>query len=386
MLKPEQIANAKFTPVSTGTYSAEEVDAFLGIVAEAYQDSLNEKADLLKKMGVLADKVESYRKDEDAIKGALLDAHRMAESLNRSAAEKAENTINEANEEAASIKADAEKNAAELSAAARTQAGEIVTNAKNAVESIKSRAQMEADTTIANASAQAKEIIANANNQSTYIIGSSKKDYEFYSRELEKVKAELEKFRAMVEMLCSGEVTPEMVAEEINTAASDIPAVVEPEAEEAYVAPEIPVVEEAEAEAEEEIPAVPVEAEPIVPFEKEDEEDDDLFDFLSLDADDAEESIASDLDSILPDPHFEAPVEEIPAYEEIPAAPIEAAPAYEEAPVIEEAPAAAEDDEDDFFKEFSAELDFEDDGLNIPGTSSADDDDDITSLFDSLFD
>ena len=33
MLKPEQIVNAKFTPVSKGTYSAEEVDAFLKTVA-----------------------------------------------------------------------------------------------------------------------------------------------------------------------------------------------------------------------------------------------------------------------------------------------------------------------------------------------------------------
>ena len=68
MLKPEQIVNAKFTPVSKGTYSAEEVDAFLKTVASEYEKSLAEKAELIKKISILADKIESYRSDEEARK------------------------------------------------------------------------------------------------------------------------------------------------------------------------------------------------------------------------------------------------------------------------------------------------------------------------------
>ncbi|MBR6361609.1 MAG: DivIVA domain-containing protein, partial [Clostridia bacterium] len=37
MLRPEQISNARFTPVSAGSYSSDEVDAFLAVVAQAYQ-------------------------------------------------------------------------------------------------------------------------------------------------------------------------------------------------------------------------------------------------------------------------------------------------------------------------------------------------------------
>ena len=61
MIRPEQIANVKFTPVSAGTYSAEEVDAFVKEVAAAYAEAAEENATLVKKISILAEKVEQYR-------------------------------------------------------------------------------------------------------------------------------------------------------------------------------------------------------------------------------------------------------------------------------------------------------------------------------------
>lgn len=90
MLRTEQILNAKFTPVSKGTYSAEEVDSFLKTVAASYEESLGENRELIKKISILADKIESYRNDEEAIKLALLDAHKMAESITKNATDKAD--------------------------------------------------------------------------------------------------------------------------------------------------------------------------------------------------------------------------------------------------------------------------------------------------------
>ena len=57
MLRTEQILNAKFTPVSKGTYSADEVDAFIKAVAESYDESLNQNKELIKKISILADNV-----------------------------------------------------------------------------------------------------------------------------------------------------------------------------------------------------------------------------------------------------------------------------------------------------------------------------------------
>ena len=96
MLKTEQILNAKFTPVSKGTYNAEEVDSFLKVVAQSYDALTGEKNELIKKISILADKIESYRNDEEAIKRSLLDAHKMADTINKNATIKSDTLIGDA--------------------------------------------------------------------------------------------------------------------------------------------------------------------------------------------------------------------------------------------------------------------------------------------------
>ena len=349
MLRPEQISNARFTPVSAGSYSSDEVDAFLAVVAQAYQELLDDKNDLMKKISILAEKVESYRKDEDAIKSALLDAHKRADDLDKSSSEKASAVLSDAETKAREIGAEAERQANEFTNSARTQAADIVTNARNAVASIKERAQQEADSTISGAKSQAESILSSAAKQGESIIGTSKKQYEFYTTELGKVKAEFEKFRTMVEMLYSGEMKPsdikevpsEPVIPEFVSAPAEAPAEPVPAAE-----PEIPAAPQAEAS-------------------EETDELDELFGDLSDESDDVP---ASDIDDLVPD-----------------AAAPEAAPAPE-LPVANETDAPSDDSadetddsDDSFFEELGidpSEINFDDD----------DDDDDLNSLFDSLFD
>lgn len=388
MLRPEQIANAKFTPVSAGAYSAEEVDKYIAAVAAAYKEIQDENEVLNKKIRILADTVEKYRGDEDAIKAALLDAHKMADSVTKSSKENADAAIAGANAEAERIKTNADKQALDLVNAARTQAADIVTNARNAVASIQERARTQADETLANANKESQKIIGDAEKQSAGIIGNSKKMFEFYSEELKKVKAELQQFRTMVEMLCNGEKKPEDIPEFINE--PEIPDLKAPAAAEIPV-PQAAVqepVQEPEVEAEAEEPA-PVQ-EPEIPAETAEQEpaaqdDEDDFDsFLSeLDLDDSDDSgISADIDSLIPD--FAAPEQEAAPAQEEPEAPAEpSVPASPEAPAEPSVPASPEADDDDIF----GDLDDDFDALDIPSADdSDDDDDDITSLFDSLFD
>ncbi len=360
MLRPEQISNARFTPVSAGSYSSDEVDAFLAVVAQAYQELLDDKNDLVKKISILAEKVEKYRKDEDAIKAALLDAHKMADNLNKSSNEKASAVITEAENKAKEIGAEAERQANEFTNSARTQAADIVTNARNAVASIKERAQQEADTTISGAKTQAANIVSSANRQGESIIGDSKKQYEFYTTELRKVKSEFEKFRTMVEMLYSGEMKPEEI--KAIPAEPVIPEFTAPVAE-PEAAPAVPAVEPAPA-PEPEIPATPVYEEEAA------EDDDDLFGDLS---DDADADFAADIDSIVPETvsEPEAPAaQDIPSEPEVPAAP---------EPQIPNSAESDDDIDESFFAELGinpSDIDFDD----------SDDDEDLNSLFDSLFD
>ena len=396
MLKPEQISNAKFTPVSAGTYNSGEVDAFLGIVAEAYEQALNEKTDLIKKISILAEKVESYRKDEDALKSALLDAHKMAESVTKEANEKATALISDAEEKANSVRADADKYSVELSEAARMQAGEIVNNARNAVNSLTARAQEEADAKIESANAKAQSIIDAARSNGEKIVGNSKKEFDFYTRELNKLKSEMLKFKTLVEELCNGNIDvseiPAFIPDEIPVFEPDAEEITaeEPEAVEPET-PENTVTEEAFAEIEANIaktepddnssepegsaPADEAEDAPEeieIPFEEKETDSarDDLDDFFGLfnDIESAsQDGISDDIDNLLPDSFVEDKKEEH-------------APASfsSDIPVIEGTPDNATQDDD------SSVLDDLD--LIENDDENDDEDDDITSLFDDLFD
>jgi DivIVA domain-containing protein len=327
MIRPEQIANAKFTPVSAGSYSAEEVDSFLASVAEAYADMQNQNNSLVKKISILAEKVEEYRTNEEAIKNALLDAHKLAETVNKDASAKASAVISDAEAKAKEISDNASKHADELANAARTQAGDIVNNARTAVASLTERAQKEADDKVAAAKAQAEEI-----------VGESKAKYEYYTEELKKVKAEMNRFKAMVEQLCADNnidfraVMPavsavertfekaDAVAESAAPAAAEEPvapaAVSEPEpaaepVEEETVpaqpeqeldipvfnsAPEAPAAADEPEEEEDEL-KIPVKA-------PETDEQDDIDDLFALFEEEsaAPADFASDIDGILPEP------------------------------------------------------------------------------------
>ena len=392
MLKPEQIVNAKFTPVSKGTYSAEEVDAFLKTVASEYEKSLAEKAELIKKISILADKIESYRSDEEAIKLALLDAHKMAESVSKTAKNKADETVAEAETKSKAIVDGANRQSAQLIDEARAQARDIVDNAKNAVASLTERAQNETNRTINAARSKAAEIIAAAENRGKAIIGNSRDEYTKYIAAIEEAKKDAAIFKQTLADLCRKELEqvealPDdciIVAEDVG---DDVPLCDEPAAEiaekltveaaeveetveekpaeptipaEAVFEPEAAKEEEATEESEPEQPAeeeIPqVEAAVYVPeqpkeAEAEEQEIEENFDdlFSLIDSADSE-NIAADIDDVLP----EATEDEVAAE-------------------------AAEDEEK--FEGFKVDLD----EIADAEEDDDDDDDDISSLFDSLF-
>lgn len=386
MLRTEQILNAKFTPVSKGTYSAEEVDSFLKTVAASYEESLNEKKELIKKISILADKIESYRNDEEAIKLALLDAHKMAESISKSANEKADAKIAEAESKSKILVDGANRQSTQMIDDAREKAKEIVENARIAVAALTEKAQKEADDTVAAANQKGSEIIADAEAEGKKIIGNSKESYEFFSAELEKVKAQTAKFKAAMEDLCKGQLNliDNIPAEYIAAVTAAAAPVEEPKAEETADTEEKAVAPAEPVEAVEE-PAAEVEVE-----ESEEEPEIDLYKILDIpdempvaepaaevaaEETAAEEGDDDDLFSLIDDVTFDG----AESMDSIPASLDDLVPS---APVSEE-PVSEAKNEDEFFGGFNIDLDSIDD-INIDEDS--DDDDDITSLFDSMFD
>lgn len=420
MLRPEQIVNAKFTPINKGTYSADEVDVFLKSVADSYEELIKQNKDLIKKISILADKIESYRNDEEAIKLALLDAHRMSETINKNAKTKADDILTDAETRSKIILDGATRQANQSVDEAREKAKEIVDNARTAVSSLTERAQVETESTIRAAQRKAAEIIVQAENEAKSIIGNSKESYEFYSNELAKVKAETVKFKESIQELCKGHLSllegmPEFIAavNAVSAVAEQVPVekdfedlpevindnaeiinegvqaeepiveeIVVPETtEEVSVEPETEIAEELIEEPIAYVPEVIEEAEEDVVTEQEsvieenakesafeeeqiieepvaetveeivvpeiDEDDDDLFDLIDdIKFDNISDSISSDIDDLLPEISFDAK------------------------------------DEEEDFDGFKVDLDTIED-INYSGSSE--DDDDIASLFDSMF-
>lgn len=404
MLKTEQILNAKFTPVSKGTYSADEVDSFLKTVAESYEQSLNENRELIKKISILADKIESYRNDEEAIKLSLLDAHRMAETVNKNAKDKADGLVAEADAKSKIILDGANRQSSQIIEEAREKAKEIVDNARTAVASLTERAQKETDLAISSARTKSAEIISKAEEKGNEIIGTSKQSYEFYSSELARLKGETEKFKALVSEICNNQLSlindiPDVVveasvvetAEELKQEVVETVAEIEiPEIDETETAveaveetaqeivPEAIFTPEAAEEAEETEEAEEVIEESVQNAEEASEEktaieitddEDDLFSLIDeMDFDN--NFIASSIDEIVPsssDSAVKADDLKI-SFEDI------EKEAEERTVEIKD-----EDDEDDndIFEGF---------GINLDEIDNDGEDEDISSLFDSLFD
>ena len=96
MMSPEEVRTVTFDKQNMGGYRRVDVDSFLQQIADELEESQRRQAEAEKKLLVLAQKIEEYRKDEDNVKTALLNAQRMAENIIREARQKSEAMLREA--------------------------------------------------------------------------------------------------------------------------------------------------------------------------------------------------------------------------------------------------------------------------------------------------
>lgn len=383
MLTTDQILNAMFTPVSRGAYSADEVDAFLKTVAESYEQALQDNKELIKKISILADKLESYRSDEEAIKLALLDARRLAETINKDANIKAEAVVADAEEKAKTIVDGATVQSNQMVDEAREKAKEIVDNARVAVTSLTDRAQNETEQAITAAQQKATEIVLKAEAQGRDIIGRSKADFEYYSCELERIRKETESYKAAAEKLCKDQLAvieavkiPEVPVAEKVQAQEDV----QPAVEEAPAAVAEVISETVAEEVAEEIPAETVTEE--IQADDVAETEEEILDVLDIPVYE-EPAPAAEIEDEAGEDDIFSMIEEL-NFDDIVAP--EAIPATLEEAVAEQTIAAESDEEDsedlEDFEGFEIDLEELD---KITSDVELKEDEDITSLFDSFF-
>lgn len=116
MLTPKDIEEYPLEKAAFGGYKCEAVDAFLDRIAADYKQLTEENETLTKKITVLVEKIAEYRKDEDYIKDALVDAQRLVNKSLTDAEARAEQIISEANRVATEMVDTAEKRVADANA------------------------------------------------------------------------------------------------------------------------------------------------------------------------------------------------------------------------------------------------------------------------------
>lgn len=105
-MKASDINSQKFEKAAFG-YKQEDVDGFLNELAADYSQLEKDNEEINTKLQVLADKVREYRKDEDAVKDALLFAQKEGHRVVTEANTKAEEIIEKAKRESEKIISDA---------------------------------------------------------------------------------------------------------------------------------------------------------------------------------------------------------------------------------------------------------------------------------------
>ena len=95
MMTPQEIENRKFDKSMRG-YSVDEVDDFLKILAQDYEEIYKENQTLRNKISVLVNKIEEYRRVEESLRNALLSAQQVGETVIRQANVEADIIVREA--------------------------------------------------------------------------------------------------------------------------------------------------------------------------------------------------------------------------------------------------------------------------------------------------
>ena len=106
MISIDDAKNIEFKKSVRG-YNTEEVDKFVSEVVATLEQNKKEKVELVKKLDILAKRIEQYRKDEENVRGALINAEKVKGSAVKEAELKVSSLLEEAKAEAKRIVYDA---------------------------------------------------------------------------------------------------------------------------------------------------------------------------------------------------------------------------------------------------------------------------------------
>lgn len=114
MFNPQDIEEKTFEKAFIGGYKAEDVDDFLDGLAVDYKRMFVENAEIKKKIVILAEKIEEYRKSEETIKTAIIFSQKLKEDSTKEAQNISEKILADTKAEADEIIKEAQDKSKEI--------------------------------------------------------------------------------------------------------------------------------------------------------------------------------------------------------------------------------------------------------------------------------
>ena len=98
MLTPAQLKQLNLRTDENGCYSTEEINTLLSQITTDYSEIFAENGNLIRKLSILAAKLDEYRKDENVLRDVLLNAQKSADLIVATAQGRADEIIADAND------------------------------------------------------------------------------------------------------------------------------------------------------------------------------------------------------------------------------------------------------------------------------------------------
>lgn len=108
MLTIDEIREISFRRAGKNGYNAADVDDFIDDVTDTVEQLLAEKNDCMRKVEILAGKIEQYREDEETVRNALITSQKLNDATLKEAQDRADYLIKAAEKRSRTILTEAE--------------------------------------------------------------------------------------------------------------------------------------------------------------------------------------------------------------------------------------------------------------------------------------
>lgn len=210
MMTPSQLRQYEFKSAGRNAYKAEDVDSFFAEVLISYERMYRENSELIKRVSLLADRLEQYKNDEVDIKQAVLSAQKAADIIVRDAQAASEDAKLEAEAILAAAKGEAQiiKSDAEKQAIADSDL--LMSMARDKAEDILNKAKEKAHGILIAANDTASDTVGAANRT----ITSESLHYDMLKKEVSEFRSSiLAQYKAHIELISK---LPELAVEEAS--------------------------------------------------------------------------------------------------------------------------------------------------------------------------